>query len=787
MSFTFEARTLLELGKELISSDDVALYELIKNSVDAKSPQVDVLVTSRLPHSDFREVVRRVEETDISLEDVSTYLAARFEKEDDRTQALLEELESTTERDEFVEVLSSHYRDLNQIVVKDTGEGMSLRDLRQVFLRIGTRSRRKRNEAGETLLGDKGIGRLSAMRLGEKLRVKTSRAGETFWNRLFIDWSLFSHSEEKLVEQIPLNPVRGRKKEDPAESGTRIAIRDLSADWTWTRFNDMLEGRIARFIDPFQAGLANKRIRARHNGKRALIPSIPKRLLESAHAVCNAELTFEPRGDGEGVEPVITGTIRYGENSTTIEARGVEVLNVTKNVRKRRAKRGHAQFEETPISIAAIEKLGGFKAEIYWYNRRIVEAIAKLTGSQAETRKAIRQWSGGPMLFRHGFRVLPYGDPDDDWLSLDKDAFGQSGFKLNRQQVIGRVSIDTPHHHLGEQTNREGLVQSEVSDALVRIMGWVVHNEFRNFINEIDDLDALQKRQEEFESNRVVSASKALEKVVDRIEEEVGPEHREVLTELRSKSASLQSEALKILKNLDKIANQSADDREKFVYLAGIGLMTEFIFHELERAVAGTMQTLSQRGVANNLSSLREQLKTLHKRISAFDEMTGEKRQSKSRFDLAELIRELILNHLSEFERHGIKVELDLPEDGYALRAVKGMVIQIIENLIVNSAYWLKIQKEYEEGFEPTLTISLSKSAHELVIADNGPGVPVGRKERIFQPFVTAKPAGAGKGLGLYIARELADYHNWTLEMSGESGDVRPRRLNAFVLRMEGA
>lgn len=787
MSFTFEARTLLELGKELISSDDVALYELIKNSVDAKSPKVDVLVTSRLPHSDFREVVRRVEETDSSLEDICSYLAARFEKEDDRTRALLEELESTEERDEFVEILSNHYRDLNQIVVKDTGEGMSLRDLRQVFLRIGTRSRRERNEAGETLLGDKGIGRLSAMRLGEKLRVKTSKTGETFWNRLFIDWSLFSHSEEKLVEEIPLKPVRGRKKEDPAESGTRIAIRDLSADWTWTRFNDLLEGRIARFIDPFQAGLANKRIRARHNGKRALIPSIPKRLLDSAHAVCTAELSFEPRDDGEGVEPVITGTIRYGENSTTIEARGVEVLNVTKNVRKRRAKRGHAQFEETPISIAAIEKLGGFKAEIYWYNRRIVEAIAKLTESQAETRKAIRQWSGGPMLYRHGFRVLPYGDPDDDWLSLDKDAFGQSGFKLNRQQVIGRVSIDTPHHHLSEQTNREGLVQSEVSDALVRIMGWVVHNEFRNFINQIDDLDALQKRQEEFENNRVVSASKALEKVVDRIEEEVGPDHKEVLAELRSKSASLQSEALKILKNLDKIASQSADDREKFVYLAGIGLMTEFIFHELERAVAGTMQTLSQRGAANNLSSLREQLKTLHKRISAFDEMTGEKRQSKSRFDLAELIRELMSNHQSEFERHGIEVELDLPEDGYTLRAVKGMVIQIIENLIVNSAYWLKIQKEYEEGFEPTLSISLRNSAHELVIADNGPGVPVGRKERIFQPFVTAKPAGTGKGLGLYIARELADYHNWTLEMTGDSGDVRPRRLNAFVLRMEGA
>ena len=37
MSFKFAARTILELGKELISSDEVALHELIKNAVDAKS------------------------------------------------------------------------------------------------------------------------------------------------------------------------------------------------------------------------------------------------------------------------------------------------------------------------------------------------------------------------------------------------------------------------------------------------------------------------------------------------------------------------------------------------------------------------------------------------------------------------------------------------------------------------------------------------------------------------------------------------------------------------------
>lgn len=42
MSFKVLARTLLELGAELISSDDIAIYELVKNALDAQSPTVTI-------------------------------------------------------------------------------------------------------------------------------------------------------------------------------------------------------------------------------------------------------------------------------------------------------------------------------------------------------------------------------------------------------------------------------------------------------------------------------------------------------------------------------------------------------------------------------------------------------------------------------------------------------------------------------------------------------------------------------------------------------------------------
>ena len=71
-----------------------------------------------------------------------------------------------------------------------------------------------------------------------------------------------------------------------------------------------------------------------------------------------------------------------------------------------------------------------------------------------------------------------------------------------------------------------------------------------------------------------------------------------------------------------------------------------------------------------------------------------------------------------------------------------------------------------------------------LTVEDNGPGVIGDRRERIFQPFVTTKPTGQGRGLGLYISRDMAEYHGWKLYLDDKVGRVRERRLNAFVLDM---
>ncbi len=782
MNFSFEARTLLELGKELISTDEVALYELIKNALDARSPKVEIDVKSVLAHTDYWEAVRQLRETGKALSEVTAFLRGKMEEDEgDECEECLAELNRTTDRDRYRKRLDANYAELNSIEIRDTGEGMSFEELSDVYLRIGTRHRRRQNERGATNLGDKGIGRLSAMRLGDLLTVETSKEGERHWNILDVDWGVFSHSEDVLVQDIEITPERGKRKRDRNDHGTTIRIRSLNADWTWIRFNELLDGKIARFIDPFEAGLANRLLVARHNGRRAMIPSIPKALMRHAHASCRAKFEFD------GSDPVIKGKMDYREKqrAMTIEARGSEVMALNRTTRKRRAKRGHAAFEETPISMEALVRLGGFEMEIYWYNRRIVDTIEGLTENKTATRAEIARWSGGPMLYRYGFRVLPFGDPDDDWISLDKKAFASSGFKLNRQQVFGRVRIDTPHRYLSEQTNREGLVQSPVSDALKRLVTWIINVELRNFINEVDRAEKLQFRKEQLENNQILRAEKTLVRAVSDLRGMLDGQYEEEIEEIVLTARDLREEALDVLSRLDEVEKQSAEDREQFVYLAGVGLMTEFIFHELERAVSHTMQVISEVGATpRSVSTLKDQLQTLHKRVAAFDELTGEKRQTKSRFDLCELVEDVLRNHERELARHDIELVLDLPDDDFTIRAVRGMVIQILENLVVNAAYWLKRQAEYDESFNPQLAVIVNEDKRCIVVRDNGPGIPVSRKERIFQPFVTTKPSGMGKGLGLFIARDMAEYHDWSLQTESKPGRVRPNRVNGFVLQM---
>ena len=206
-TFRIAARTILELGAELISSDGVALYELMKNAVDADSKNVRISIHISLRQPKYAAIVERIDEmatafrqhkgsanrTDelASVRRIQGEIIDALEKNaPKRAQDLYSKLiVPSRSLGALRQSLMEFYDQANWITVSDHGEGMSLEDLVEIYLTIGTRSRqRTRAEAvkvrGRAYLGDKGVGRLSTMRLGGLLSVRTSKAGERRINAL---------------------------------------------------------------------------------------------------------------------------------------------------------------------------------------------------------------------------------------------------------------------------------------------------------------------------------------------------------------------------------------------------------------------------------------------------------------------------------------------------------------------------------------------------------------------------------------------------------------------------
>ena len=69
--------------------------------------------------------------------------------------------------------------------------------------------------SARAILGDKGVGRLSVMRLGSQMLVNTTQSGELSWHDLRIDWGVFSHDSDVLLTEIPVGPTEGSEKEGP--------------------------------------------------------------------------------------------------------------------------------------------------------------------------------------------------------------------------------------------------------------------------------------------------------------------------------------------------------------------------------------------------------------------------------------------------------------------------------------------------------------------------------------------------------------------------------------------
>lgn len=789
--FRVNARTVLELGSELISSDIIAFYELVKNAFDAGSKSgADVHFRIAMRRNDYLHIRDRTlsllqeKASKAERSDQLSSVIARAVRKLDPTAGgasvkFKEAIEQSRDLETFLKRLDSCYDKYNVIEIIDTGSGMSMSELTTHFLTLGTPARKREMESilargGQKVpLGEKGIGRLSAMRLGERLVLETAKADDAHLNNLEIDWRAFENVDAK-IEDIPIEPRRGRAKDTANWHGTRLSIEGLLEDWTEKRVRGFADYEFARLTDPFADPKSRPRIGLYWNGERIAIPWLDPALIENAHASLSGQYSVK---DGKPKLELNMVATKLGNFE---HPRETDSLTLTQPDFE-----GLLAGTDNQIPETALMTVGDFDFEIYWFNRRYLAKIDAI-GNQAAVRALVRKWSS-IMLFRDGFRVFPYGEQEDDWLGLDAVALGRTGYVLNKNQFIGHVRISRARNpKLVDQTNREGLRETPESQVFEEVLHDAVTERLWSFFKDVDlryrkrteDLGDIKKEIGGLEA-RAKTALGKLRKYVPREEMETFSDLEHSLREFHELSTKAQQ----------RLEEVEADARQ-MVQMAGVGLLVEMVAHELARATEGALASLEglrgkdlPQDVKSRLDTLRAEIKSISKRLRVLDEASVPGRQRAETFDLLQLVQDLKEGHAAQFERHHIELKVKAPKGPLRVKLVKGMVVQILENLISNSVYWMRLRADREASYQPIIDIRIDTNPLTIRFSDNGRGIAPDHQERVFRAYWSLKEKSKRRGLGLFVAKSNAEDLKGSLTLS-DKPDKQTGRLHEFVLEL---
>jgi signal transduction histidine kinase len=100
---------------------------------------------------------------------------------------------------------------------------------------------------------------------------------------------------------------------------------------------------------------------------------------------------------------------------------------------------------------------------------------------------------------------------------------------------------------------------------------------------------------------------------------------------------------------------------------------------------------------------------------------------------------------------------------------------RVLLNLFTNAFYAThQRQKKSGEEYKPMVSVktALKDKGVEIIVKDNGIGIPEAIKDKIMQPFFTTKPSGEGTGLGLSLSYDIVvKGHGGTITIDSREND----------------
>lgn len=722
------ARIISQIGDQLISNEEVALLELIKNSYDARADYISIII----------DQVDRV------------------------------------------------------MIIEDNGKGMTKEQLENNWLVLGTDNRyQEKTEMKDNNntsieeyvpLGEKGLGRFSTKKLGKKLRIETKSKADRAVNILEVDWKDFDYNSTKFLDEVKINIYQERKEND--KSFTVLYIEELNKlhKLKVEELKKQIINKLVKFINPFQVFNTNKGIKnliidfevisPKYNslgdiiGKNSEIINTEKlsqTLLEQAHNKIYG--TFDGLQARYSYEIKQNGVVVYSEKNLPLE------------------------FDRIESSLKTIEgEVGAFDFCIYNFQRQRLGEIKGL-GNVPAVRKLIENYCGGVMIYRDGFRVLPYGNEDNDWLKQNTNELRTKGVRFYTLQTVGYVNISSLRNkNLSDQTNRQGLQENEAYYNLVGIMSDIL-KQFANKVQIIQDRDketikrdAIEVSQDTVkdtiirveELERQVKTLKAQNAGLDKKMQVVIGDFDKSVLEIKDEMLKFQKEYKLVKKYIESVKNQE----EMLIFISAVGLAAEMISHELHHLLDNCVditnrikKIVQNKELQQGILYLNDNVKSIRTLVSRIDDHGVSRRRVRVEFDLVNEIDSIFKNikyQLKVTIKNNVVIPIEVYkknfDDNINVRANKGMITQVFMNLINNSIYWLNVFSLDKPDFKPKIFIEYYDGI--IVFYDNGKGIQELDKDSVFEPFFSRKKDG--RGLGLYIVKEICNYHKVDFYLSDD-------------------
>ncbi|MBL8919904.1 MAG: ATP-binding protein [Myxococcaceae bacterium] len=594
------------------------------------------------------------------------------------------------------------------IVISDDGIGMTPDDITESWLVLGhsSKSEKELTDKQRVPVGDKGLGRLAAMRLGSEVTLRTrpsSRPGKEY--SVEINWARYDSAAT--VESVKLSIDERKTKE---KNGTTIEVRNLTSALGRKEVQ-----RLARSLlllsDPF-----------------------------------NDQFGFRPylrSPQFADLEELVKGAY-FSEAEYHLVA-SLDDLGSPKA--KVLDWSGKVLWEASPKDFGE----SGYSTPACKFDLWTFVLLAKEFTTKQVTMGEVQKWLevvGGVHLYHGGLRVHPYGDPGHDWLDMNLSRARNPEFRPSTNNSIGKVDIADPTNRLRQKTDRSGFVETDE------------FRELKRFLK--DALDWMAKKRlaarEQRRSLRRTSPPKQVRAAQTALTKAIKKVPSTVRSDIEKAVGTL--EALRI-----KESEALREDLELYRTLSTVGTTVAVFAHESAKPVTQIENMSNELGrrlrkeLPKNEGLFSKPLELIQRAAKALrsfaklpiDLLRREKRRS-GQVDVhvaVEGIAALFEPFLADSK---IDLQKSLAPERPLIQGSVASLEAVLANLVTNSINAFHSERSVTSKRRVEIATLCSGDTVTLVVRDNGPGIEGIDLEDIWLPGQSTTPGGTG--LGLTIVRD---------------------------------